>query len=394
MGSFFHRAAFLALVMIRVEWYSSAFSPYIPLASSLLRHSRPSSHYLHFCSKTNDDAYGDNGSTSRRRRLHQDEEEWTLKEDWVLMDLAPHFTVGSTKEQIRTFWTQLWISTPELSSKSCAEELFERYKLLLLAKDGEDEYQYPSLPMVGPSPDVLHEWSMDDNSKVTGQLSGRTVWFTAHLVGQIERCGDDSFSSSSNAGAATGNKAHPGGFVEAVGNRVYELGQPKNGIYDSTSRISLGNEKDDTVSLTGPWVTGTTAAISAFIASTILSAAIGYGAGLGIIADESSSSFARSTNDGLPTAVSTVKPIMPLTTNTGPSVIEQRAQMEARVLKEERVVTSISNMFEKDRIDLEQLRTEEKQPVQIVRSSNSNPIAEPSISEKRARKEAKVLREE
>jgi hypothetical protein len=261
-----------------------------------------------------------------------------------------------------------------------------------VAKDGEDEYQYPALPMVGPSPDVLHEWSMDDNSKVTGQLSGRTVWFTAHLVGQIERGGDDSFSSS-NAGAATGNKAHPGGFVEAVGNRVYELGQPKNGMYDSTS-ISIGNEKDDTVSLTGPWVTGTTAAISAFIAITILSAAIGYGAGLGIIADESSSSFVRSANDGLPTTVLAVKPIMPITTNTGPSVMEQRAQMEARVLKEERVVTSISNMFEKDRIDLEQLRAEEKQPVQIVRSSNSNPITEPSISEKRARKESKVLREE
>jgi hypothetical protein len=149
------------------------------------------------------------------------------------------------------------------------------------------------------------------------------------------------------------------------------------------------------VSLTGPWVTGTTAAISAFIACTILSAAIGYGAGLGIISDESSSSsFARSANAGLPTKVSAVNAIMPITTNTGPSVSEQRAQMEARVLKEERVVMSISNMFEKDRIDLEQLRTDEKKPVQIVRSSNSNPIAEPSISEKRARKESKVLREE
>jgi hypothetical protein len=83
MGYFFHSAAFLAVVMIQVEWSSGVLSPYVPLVSSLycaiLVH--PPIIFIFVV----------------RRTTTQ-----TVRKIGYVMDLAPHFTVGSTKEQMRT----------------------------------------------------------------------------------------------------------------------------------------------------------------------------------------------------------------------------------------------------------------------------------------------------
>mmetsp|Transcript_23932 Transcript_23932/g.33458 ORF Transcript_23932/g.33458 Transcript_23932/m.33458 type:complete len:223 (+) Transcript_23932:3-671(+) len=172
----------------------------------------------------------------------------------------------------------------------------------------------------------------------------------------------------------------------------------------------------DTASST-PWMIALTSSVSAFLAASVLSAAIGYGAGLGIISDTSMGPPRGGDATPLPTTtikiVDSSAPRRASTTGIIPreetSVSEQRARTEARVLKEERLLRGITERLSKDQVKLVELqRQEQTEPSTLVFPSSSEDLQQqqqqqqqqpslpqqPSVSEKRARTEMWVLREQ
>jgi hypothetical protein len=277
---------------------------------------------------------------------------WTMEHDWALLDQLPRFTVGEDSSNVRTFWTQLSASTPILIHKE-PSQLVERCRQL----DADHELVY------GPSPALLQNWQVDfhrRDGKAVGQTEdGRTIWLRYHCIGRLE--GDPLSEMSASVLSLV-----PGGYLEAVGGRIYELGQPRLDERSHTVSSWVANhdgniakEEDETPKSTTMawWVPATTATMSALLASTVLSACIGYGAGLSIISDGSSfSSYSAST---------TTVPIQRLpsssTTNNEPSFAERRARTEYRILREQRVVQKISEQLENDKMELNNLREQEQQ---------------------------------
>ena len=107
------------------------------------------------------------------------------------------FTVGEDSQAV-TFWSQLVLSTAELSRRSPAE--CEARMAALAAEE------WP-LPTWGAQPALLTQWERLDNGRLVGSVDGRTVWLTAACEGKLSV------------------DPRPGpGYVEAVGGRVLELG--------------------------------------------------------------------------------------------------------------------------------------------------------------------------
>lgn len=329
--------------------------------------------------------------------------EWTLSEDWALLDTVPKFTVGDNIHA-RTFWTQLSAATPELSSFR-EVDLRQRYGTLLNTNhncgtnrsDGSvptSTLQHqPSSVCLG-SPHVLHDWVISDDpfysyngqsntNKVSlpmirGTLEDRTIWFQIQTVGTL-----DTWSSGSFFVAPRTNMfeaAVPGGFVEAVGGRVYELGTPAAATSDDPRGKSVTTKTGmvrTIVPTTGiavheeitlpsrpfSWASAATATVSALVASSILSAAIGYGSGLGIASIEGRESSLRSASSLPPTTVIMVhkqgSSMGSASVPRSATVAAQRAQTEARILQEQRLLNSISERLERDQIELQLLKQEE-----------------------------------
>ena len=260
--------------------------------------------------------------------------EWSLEDDWLLMDTISKYTVV-TKDNIDyaqhhavTFWTQLMAATPRLSSKFSKEDIMTRLDELQLELEQEKSISSSKKNNLryGPSPPILNHWTMSSSgsTKLSGQMDdGRYIWLTPQLVGRLA---DDPIltSSSSFGGMESVCNGMPGGYVEAVGGRVYELGVPARNRpshtgttkLSSSSVITNANQEEKlegetsllsflssssppsqgksnhipeslvVSSLTSWWVPATTATVSALVASCVLSACIGYGAGLSIIQDE------------------------------------------------------------------------------------------------------------
>ncbi len=336
----------------------------------------------------------------------QESEAWTLQEDWALMDNLRKFTVSSSTET-RTFWTQLWAVNSILFSTKQPEELYKRVqelesqeiagktKLLQSEEERQESTRSPSFSLTfGPSPPVLENWKIEtqgDWNQVVGQIrtngSGqRTIWFHYHVIGRLE---GDPFADSSSSAVTL----FPGGYVEAVGGRIYELGQPmllddwgvdnaKSMQQHSTERKSGDATSTSTESsiFSKWWVPGSTAAISALVSSTILSACIGYGAGLAIISDSShhhtppptptmlnvetvlagpshNSAKLPSQSSSLTRQAATNR----LGTDQTASTEELKARTEYRILREERLLRRISEKLELDKQNLKQLEEREQQ---------------------------------
>jgi hypothetical protein len=284
----------------------------------------------------------------------QQDDLWTMEHDWALLDQLPKFTVGEVdSSNVRTFWTQLSAATPILIHKE-PSQLVERCQQL----DADHELVY------GPSPALLQNWQVDlhrRDGKAVGQTEdGRTIWLQYHCIGRLE--GDPLSDMSASVLSLV-----PGGYLEAVGGRIYELGQPR---LDRSSRAVSswvsnhdhnGNHvaKEETPKSMAWWVPATTATMSALLASTVLSACIGYGAGLSIVSDGSrSSSYSVSS-----TMVPTQSLPSSSTTNNEPSFSERRARAEYRILREQRVIHKISEQLEKDQMELNTLREQEQQSI-------------------------------
>ena len=69
----------------------------------------------------------------------EDEEQWSIREDWAVRDAVPAFSAGAGDCAV-TFWTQLTAATPELARRSAAE-VEARYGALL--RETEDRAGTP-----------------------------------------------------------------------------------------------------------------------------------------------------------------------------------------------------------------------------------------------------------
>jgi hypothetical protein len=303
------------------------------------------------------------GRMTSARFSKESSDEWTLEHDWALLDQVPKFTVGgeSSGNNQRTFWAQLSAATPLLSCRN-EMELFQRCQEL--------EEEIPC----GPSPPLLQHWSVSSEGRVTGQTEdGRTIWLQSHVIGRLA---GDPLADSSSLGAGGGVcNLLPGGYVEAVGGRVYELGQPRRQTYSPTTQtvLALSNTHDDESSsvdnysisksgLLGWWMPATSATVAAVLVYSLLSACIGYGAGLSIIADEGHyHQHSAMTSTATTTSSMVYVPNKSSATEqTQISVSEQRAKLEARVLREQRMVQTIHKSLERDQINLQGLRQQEQ----------------------------------
>ena len=334
----------------------------------------------------------------------RESENWTMEEDWALIDNLPLFTVSSTTET-KTFWTQLLSDNAILFATKEPEDLFRRVKELeyqrasrlerqetKLKNDENNHEQLSQSLTFGASPPVLENWKIGmeaKDNKVVGQVnmdsSGqRTIWFHYHVIGRLE---GDPFAEKSSSVVSL----FPGGYIEAIGGRVYELGQPLlldewgtdeiNAFSNKQETINAAPVKGDDESSTASqwWIPGSTAAISALVSSTILSACIGYGAGLSIIQD---SSYHYTTPSG--PKMLTIETVLAgpqkgvnapsqssisynLPPNQKASTEELRERVQYKVLREERLLNKISQRLELDKHNLKQLEEQEQQEQQSSR---------------------------
>ena len=395
--------AALSYFMISVEGFHWRAIPRRTARSSILNHARRSE-------KRNAIFVGSppmaTTALSDKGALLDDEEEsennWTMEEDWVLIDNLPLFTVSSAVET-RTFWTQLWSANGILFSTKQPEDLYRRAvelkeqravrrklerqetKLQNTEKKNDPRQSQSSLTF-GASPPVLENWKTDlesNDNRVVGQVGmkdstgQRTIWFHYHVIGRLE---GDPFADQSSSAVSL----FPGGYIEAVGGRVYELGQPMalNEWGKETTNIMFNNKQekidantavrdnnDESSTISPWWLPGSTAAVSALVSSTILSACIGYSAGLSIVQD--GSHHYQATSPTTPTmmlnssskaaAAGTKSSTISDSSYQLPSLEERRASTQYRVLREERLVKKISQRLEIDKQKLKQFEEQEQQ---------------------------------
>ena len=139
-----------------------------------------------------------------------------MVEDWALLDAVPEFTVrgggSGSSETVATFWQQLTAATPALARKS-AEEVELRAVELRARRKLESNGTAAVAAAAGPSPQALEQWRRLEDGRFAGRLSpgGSSVAVAVELEGRL--------ASGSEA-------AQTGGFVVALGGRIYELGEP------------------------------------------------------------------------------------------------------------------------------------------------------------------------
>lgn len=325
-------------------------------------------HSKRYCTGVSTTAKKEREGLCTRRWVHPDDEttdqtspveNWPMEEDWVLMDQLPKFTVGEGSHT-RTFWSQLIASTPKLSHRS-KDQLLNRCQQLM-------EEQLLSSPLrFGPSPPLLTQWDMalpSDHAAVArgrsrastsavGQLEdGRTVWLQYHVIGRLP---GDPFSDLSSSVV----RLLPGGYLEAMGGRIYELGQPREqSAAPATFPPTSTHQGASVTPGLASWVPATTGTVSALLASTVLSACIGYGAGLGIIADTSA-----------PHHHPNPAPLTSMVMYSGggdssgstrfleePTLTEQEARAQYRILRDERILQRTSARLELDKMELQHLQ--------------------------------------
>jgi len=296
---------------------------------------------------------------------------WTLTEDWALIDKVSKFTVG-TSSQTRTFWVQLALSTPELSRR-CGLDVAKRFQEIL--SDPEKNGHSPlKLPEAGPSPPLLQNWWMDGKGMVSGVVDGNTIWFPMQCTGYLADDPAASLVGADNSDIMIAS----GGFVEAVGGRIFELGQsrsvPTMQSASSVPAIEIANDIDD--SKPGerdnlfpdfPFVAFSTASLSALVATSILTACIGFSSGLSVVASKSTP-----TNTVRSNTVSQIHTVEKFGAGGTPTISEMRARQEARVLQERRVISSIQEKLAKDEAKLAELQQQESLQSQPVPVKNEN----------------------
>jgi len=352
---------------------------------------------------------------------------WSMVEDWALIDIVPQYTVyGSSSGSISkdlpyTFWTQLLHSTPELSQRTEREALM-RYRELCsdpTRYSSSKESGVKQLPRAGSSPPLLRDWAISEKGVQVGSGStflggtlidtGSKVWFPLHAIGSFGNdpanignmeirasCMDKNLLPTMNPASFVG------GFAEAAGGKIYELGDSARQSFPSItshraasfyqrhtakeqkktlidiinpilSRITQGTATTPSADVNGitshkKFSPSTVSTLSTLFASSILSVFIGFTAG---IAGASVGYTDVSPHPApLPTMkvvnspcpyVQSSRPVSSMTNlNTvQPSVSELRARQEAKVYRERRAIADVSNRLQLDEAKLAALEKEE-----------------------------------
>jgi len=289
------------------------------------------------------------------------ESQWTMGEDWAIIDQVPRYTVG-TSTQSRTFWSQMTLSTADICNRSWFD-VRERYQYL---REKNNNTLSPS----GPSPPILEDWWIDiSKSMIGGKLEeGPVVWFSFQSIGRLT---DDPISDVSENMCA-------GGFVEAMGGRVFELGtrSAKKENHDGyVPRYVVGTEEAENKLSSGKldqslWMASKTATVSAFFAASVLSAFLGFQASSSLQA----ASSLQSAQSLRPTRSVVTKSISYGSTQSArqgsQSTSELRARQEVRVFQEKRMIGVIQEKLEKDEIKLQELNQQEKSEILVNTNEN------------------------
>lgn len=352
---------------------------------------------------------------------------WSMVEDWALVDTVPQYTVyGSSSEPSEsspegkpyTFWTQLLHSTPELSRRTEREALV-RY--LELCNDptrytSSERRGEPLLPRAGVSPPLLRDWKiLEEGGRTTGSGTtlfvggsladgGSKVWFPLRSLGRLPSDPVDADNSEARlyrTSPPTNPEFLGGGFAEAAGGRIYELDDAVATSLPSATSHGAANfyqrygVKEPTMSFrdvvehlfhrkvregeTTPlgdmevaaphekFSPGTIATVSALFASSILSVSIGFG--MGIVAAGFGCADTSHQPSPSPTLViktpcpymqSSPSPLSSIDINTvEPSISELRARQEAKVFREKRAIENGSRRLQVDEEKLVELTMQE-----------------------------------
>jgi len=260
------------------------------------------------------------------------------------------------------------------------------------------------LPSAGPSPPILSDWTLRYPSSssrgrglnneggtvfVGGTLSGGggKIWFPLLRMGKLV---DDPFDDNDSSQFDEVLSYSSGGYVEAVGGRIYELGRyvPPSGNTDgdvsgsgneinnnnnnnnNNNKSLWGNGNNDPL-VSWPFVSeGIFSAASAFVATVLLSGYLGFGLGAGntaaMISSQSSTTFGSSSLSP-PVTVVVTKSLATKQASSSPSAVlrveqtlsEKRARQEVRVYREERAITFMTERLVSDQDRLKELRAEE-----------------------------------
>lgn len=295
---------------------------------------------------------------------------WSQEEDWALIDGVRTFSIGGggdgeDEDEQRhgrryTFWDRLVRTSPKLSSRSVSE-VRQRYEALRCSDDDEDD-DAAALVIAGPSPQLLHDWWVrapeGEAAGAGGTLDdGRVVWFPLRSLGRFDGHVLDSYFGP--APPTLSGAAVPGGYAEAVGGQVYELGTPRAAVTSEsiqavTPEVSEGK---------GARIFQQTAvaSLAALAAAALLSIAVGFGAGLEVSSQLTEGTSSAETqpygNFGVPVLATAA----PMRTETERSISELRAQQEVKVLRERRIAHKLGERLNKDEVRLEELRLLERE---------------------------------
>jgi len=233
----------------------------------------------------------------------------------------------------------------------------ERYQDLLNADISA------TLPPFRPPPPILQEWRIDTSKGiVSGQIdNGSTIWFPSQFMGRLPE------DPATSMGDETSTFA--GGFVEAVGGRVFEMGRarPTDPVvamgFTEQSNVRVYNT-DKLEKRPGEeklsWSTTIAASIATVVAASLLSVVIGFGVG----SNAGSLSPTTSPPPLAKTAASTERTLYRMGSNLEPTVSEKRARMEVKVLQEKRIIQAAGTRLSNDEIRLTELRLQEASEVQ------------------------------
>ena len=215
-----------------------------------------------------------------------------MVEDWALLDAVPEFTVrgggSGSSETVATFWQQLTAATPALARKSAEEvelraiELRARRKLESNGTAAVAAAAAAAMAAAGPSPQALEQWRRLEDGRFAGRLSpgGSSVAVAVELEGRL--------ASGSEA-------AQTGGFVVALGGRIYELGEPaalaepaatvavaggSSGLDGSGGGAAGGKASLGDGMLRVPWGGVMASSAAAMAGAAVLAGMVGFGAGL------------------------------------------------------------------------------------------------------------------
>jgi len=167
--------------------------------------------------------------TAKAKSAHHND--WSLDEDWALIDGVKTFTIRTSTNQNYTFWGRIVSSDPLLHKRRSASEAEQHHLSLMLQENTTTRLA------AGPPPLLLQDWWIrveNSNNYVIG-MGGRldddrSVWFPVASLGRFDGHVLDNYEAPTCLSA----QAIPGGYCEALGGTIYELGRPRaSGAIDS-----------------------------------------------------------------------------------------------------------------------------------------------------------------